>query len=301
MERHIVRVDNQTFLLGLDELYREAMKRHEQAELLEYARKLCADLQVEPTERPVEGYYGEDEKLTEYFLRMRALQDQPGTRVPEVRERAALERLREVTSSRLYGRKPMGDGLFPAGMDALSEALKSTPMGEWSIPNLTSRAYAIAKGDDDFSLVALAALARDPLVLTALRESVVLYAAVFAGAAPVEKDYVWVVDPEIAARAAKFVDTFNALFSESLPCPVADNARVYHDSARPWKIEGRCVRIGIDDSTVPNRHYHWAIKYATYNPVVEEFWKEEIWTSDRYMAHRFPEQYSWTVKDRNNG
>jgi len=301
MERHIVRVDNQTFLLGLDELYREAMKQHEQAELLECARKLCADLQVEPTERPVEGYYGEDEKLTEYFLRMRALQDQSGRRAPEVRERAALERLREVTSSRLYGRRTLGDGLFPAGMDALTEALKGTPMNEWSIANLTARAYEMARESDDYSLVALAALARDPLVLTALRESVVLYAGVWCGSAPVEKEYLWEVDPEIAARAAKFVDTFNALFAESLPSPVADNARIYHDSARPWKIEGRCVRIGIDDSTIPNRHYHWAIKYATYNPVVEEFWKEEIWTSDRYMADRFPEEHSWISQDRKNG
>jgi len=289
MERHTVRVDNQTFLLGLDELYREAMKRHERAELLECAKTLCADLQVIPTERPVEGYYGEDAELTEYFLHMRALQDQPGARAREVRERAALERLREVTSSRLYGRRLLGEGLFPAGMDALSEAFEATPMGEWSIENLTSRAYEIASDGDDYSLVALAALARDPLVLTALRESVVLYAGVVFGAAPVEKDYVWEVDPEIAARAAKFVDTFNALFNDSLPSPIADNARIYHNAARPWNLEGRCVRIGIDDSTIPNRHYHWAIKYASYNPVVVEFWDTAIWTSDRYGASRFPQ------------
>ena len=288
MNTHIIRVDNQTFLLGLDRLYREAVKRHERSELLECAKRLCADLQVKPTARPVEGYYGEDAELTEYFLLMRALQEQPGERAGEVRETEALERLRQVTSSRLYGRMVSGPGLFPAGVDPLSEALIQTPVGEWSIPNLTSQAHEIARESDDYSLVALAALARDPVALTALRESVVLYAAAVFGAAPVKKEYVWEVDPEIATRAVKFVETFNALFDENLPSPVADNAAVYAGAAELSRVASRCVRIGYENSTGQTRHYHWAINRTTGGLVAEEFWDTEIWTTRRYADSRLP-------------
>jgi hypothetical protein len=64
-ETHIV--DNRVFLLGLDNHYRELMKDHEREELLLCARRVAAALQVKPADVPVEGYYAEHPKLTEYF------------------------------------------------------------------------------------------------------------------------------------------------------------------------------------------------------------------------------------------
>jgi len=58
-------VDNRVFLLGLDKLYRDAMKRHERGELLACARRVAAPLHETPADVPVEGYYAEDEQLTE--------------------------------------------------------------------------------------------------------------------------------------------------------------------------------------------------------------------------------------------
>lgn len=52
-ERRIV--DNRTFLLGLDKLYRDAMKRHERGELLHCARRVAVALQVAPAAGPVAG------------------------------------------------------------------------------------------------------------------------------------------------------------------------------------------------------------------------------------------------------
>jgi hypothetical protein len=63
-------VDDRTFLLGLDELYRSAMKKHERDELLGCARTLSTALGIAPADVPVEGYYSEDEMLSEYFRRM---------------------------------------------------------------------------------------------------------------------------------------------------------------------------------------------------------------------------------------
>lgn len=68
-------VNNRVFLLGLDELYRESMKTHERHELLICARETADALSVAPADVPIEGYYTEDEDLTEYFRLVRALQD----------------------------------------------------------------------------------------------------------------------------------------------------------------------------------------------------------------------------------
>jgi hypothetical protein len=140
----------------------------------------------------------------------------------------------------------------------------------------------------DFSLVALAALSRDPVVLASLRESVVLYGMAVGGSAMwSEPEYIWEVDDIIQERASKFVETFNNLFGECLPRPSLENAKEFWMASSEWKVVGRCVRVGFDDSDSPIRHYHWAIdRDAEYRPVVRDFWDSEIWTTDRYRAER---------------
>src|SRR5262245_10918203 len=96
-------VDNRIFLLGLDELYRDAMKRHERGELLLCARRVAAALEVAPAAVPVEGYYAEDQQLTEYFLLMRALQEVSEERTQVVAALPEFQRLLDVTSAPLYG------------------------------------------------------------------------------------------------------------------------------------------------------------------------------------------------------
>lgn len=71
-ERRIL--DNRTFLLGLDYLYRNLMKDHERGELLVCARLVAATLRVAPADVAVEGYYAENKQLTEYFRLIRTLQ-----------------------------------------------------------------------------------------------------------------------------------------------------------------------------------------------------------------------------------
>src|SRR5262249_23323088 len=141
---------------------------------------------------------------------------------------------------------------------------------EWTVENLTKWAYECAVESPDFSLVALAALSRDPVVLTALRESVVLYAMAVGGSAlRGAPEYVWEVDEIIQQRAAQFVETFNNLFGECLPRPAPENAKEFWIASSEWKVIGRCVRVGFDDSVRPIRHYHWAIdRDAKYRPVV---------------------------------
>ena len=181
------------------------MKEQERGELLSCARGVASILEVLPAEVPIEGYYSEDHYLSTYFRLMRALQGVPLERAPEVEKLPQFLRLLDVTSSPIFGR-PVRKHLLPTGRDPLSAALKLTALEEttWTVPSLIPLAARIAEETDDFSLVGLAARAKDPVVLAALRESVVLYAEIITGefqSAFRRPTYVWRVDPELAAAA----------------------------------------------------------------------------------------------------
>ncbi|WP_010468899.1 hypothetical protein [Acaryochloris sp. CCMEE 5410] len=277
-------VTNRVFVLGLDELYREAMKCHERTELLQCAEEVASVLSLAPGNVPVEGYYTESPELTRYFQLVRTLQNVPQEREAEVSDVKSFQRLKQVTGSLIFGTPADQRYLLPTGKDALSIAMKQT-FPAWTIANLTAETFHIAIDSDDYSLVAIAALSKDPVVLAACRESVVLYAFAVAGSAHIseEPEYLWQVDPLIEQRATKFVRTFNQLFNESLPEPTSKHAREYFVACCEWKLVGRCVHIGFDDSSKPVRHYHWAIKRGTdYQLTVEEFWDNELWTTQRY-------------------
>lgn len=274
-------VDNRVFLLGLDDLVRTVMKHYESTELLDAAESTATSLSIQAADVPVEGYYSEDARLTRYFLLMRALQGVPAHRAREVFHLAGFQRLKQITGSPIFGEPGGGNSLFPAGKDCLSIALEQT-FPDWNIPTITARAYDIAVESNDFSLVSLAALSRDSVVLAALRETVVLYALAMGGAAMThEPVYVWTVDNQLANRAARFVQEFNELFDVNLPAPIPDHAREFWCACELWKVLGRCVRIGFDDRVPPTRHYHWAISSSM---TVEEFWDTELWTTEQYRS-----------------
>ncbi len=260
---------------------------HERDELLACARKVAAALGVKAADVPVEGYYADDPELTEYFRLLRALQNVGGARISKVAALLEFQRLTEVTGSAIYGRPVRNGKLLPVGRDALSQALIATAP-EWTVAGLIAMAHAVAQETDDISLVALAALSQDPVVLAALRESVVLYAEWVVGSPPGIQPkivYVWQVDDELADRAGRFVKTFNALFDEDLPAPGPDNAARYWTAHDEDSIVGRCVRLGHDDSRVPLQYYHWGIcRRADGELTVHDFWDPEIWTTERYRA-----------------
>jgi hypothetical protein len=282
-------VDDRSFLLGLDELYRTAMKEHERNELLRCARRVADALRIQAADVPIEGYYSEHPDLATYFGLMRALQAEPATRTAEVEALSEFRRLLEVTSSRIFGRpvfKTLEEEdpyLLPRARDPVSETLNSaaTP-NEWTVARVTTTASALAEKNDDYSLVGLACRARDSVVIAALRESVVLYAEIgrVTSAMGARPKYVWRVNPTLAAAAQRFIDAFNALFGPELPPAKAAFAHIF--GRQQPHITGRCVRLG-QTTDGPPAYYHWAVvqdrdgEYA-----VHEFWSPEIWTTERY-------------------
>lgn len=289
MRTETIRVDNRVFLLGLDELCRGAVQGHEAGELRSCASNVCQALDLQIEEVPVEGYYAETPELTDYFRMVRTIQSTSRERRREVENLKSYQRLVAVTSSAIYGKPSESDSLLPAGMDPLSRALEELAPS-WSLEPLARRAREIARSSDDVSLVGLAAMIGDNVVLTALRESVVLYAAFLVGgiAEPVKYEYLWEVDPELAERAAHFVQTFNNLFSEKLPEPRAKNAEEYWLNASLSDVSGRCVRLGFDATTSPIQHYHWGVRPGPDGDFVEDFWQPEIWTTERYSQSLDP-------------
>jgi hypothetical protein len=279
-------VDDRVFLRGLDQMYRDAVMLHERGELLRAARAVAEKLGVRPADVAAEGYYAKDEKLTEYFRLLHALQHEPKSRTAEVESMKEFRRVLAVTSSPLNGAPSNRDErLLPTGRDPLTIVLNLE--GDWSLHRIIDLAHREASENDDCSLVALACLTHDAVLLTALRESVVLYGerAHFLPPHPEPmSNYVWRVSPEIARRGARFVSLFNALFGEELPEPVAENAAEFYEPGKSWNPSGRCVCIGQTGSD-PVKYYHWAIvSNADGSFSVEEFWDEELWSTGQYRA-----------------
>jgi hypothetical protein len=196
------------------------------------------------------------------------------------------QRLRDVLSAPLFGQPQYNFTLLPTGCDALTLVLRDT-FPNWTVASLTAAAYHKVLETDEISLVGLAARIRDSVVLTALRESVVLYASLALGCpfSYTQPQYLWAVDKDLAQHARRFIDTFNLLFDEELPPPDPAQAERYWIAYENNEILGRCVRLGYDDSVLPVRHYHWAICKTTRGEfVVQEFWKPELWTTSRYLS-----------------
>ncbi|RPH99197.1 MAG: hypothetical protein EHM72_11805 [Calditrichaeota bacterium] len=241
---------------------------------------------MRPDNVPVEGYYHETSQLTEYFLSIRTLQNLNQDRLPTVADLPEFQRLTQVLASPLFGILVPSERLLPLIKDPLTIALEKT-FPDWTVPNLTASAHAIAREGQDISLVGLGAWMKNEVILAALRESIVLYAGFFLGAAkhPPKPRYIWHVDKELVERANLFIITFNRLMKEKIPRADPQNAQAYWEAGDQNFIIGRCVRLGGDDSVSPTRYYHWAIRRSHGNALmVHDFWHHEVWTTERYQS-----------------
>jgi hypothetical protein len=278
-------VDDRVLVLGLDELYRDSAKRAEATELLGCARRVAADLCVgAAVDSPIEGYYGESHELTEYFQLMRALQATPHAREAQVKALPEYQRLLEFASSPHLGLPTRGNGLLPVARDSLSAALLAT-RPDWSVPKLVEAAAREAESSNDFSLVGMAARMRDPVLLAAVRETVVLYAEVaLAIGLPDQREpaYVWRVSPALVELAQRFVSTANAALHAQIPIPEPASAEAYWAAFSRNEIVGRCVRIGYDEHDKRQQHYHWAIRQQGDVLQVHDFWDLRHWTTTMY-------------------
>ena len=262
------------------------MREHEEGELLDCARDLVNTYNIDIQEVPIEGYYYETEKLAEYFKIIRTLQN---TKIddPGLSESQSYQRLYQVYNAPMHGLdKAIEEGVLPKNEEVLYKALNQ--VRPWQQESLVEASYEIAVNSEEYSLTALAALTKDVVVLAATRETTVLLNLLAAGGIPEEPPqyiFKWEVDTLLEQRAQKFVSDFNRLFNESLPMPCSGNAEAYYSSDNIFKAIGRCVCIGIDPET--NLYYHWAIAEKNYEVIVNEFWDNELRTTEWYKSKMY--------------
>ncbi len=286
---HEVVVNDRMLVIGLDYLYREAMKQFEAGKLLPCAESVAKRLGVQPAEVPIEGYYTESPALKTYFKTMRALQNAHESQGTIVRDLHEFKFIIHVLESGLFG-EPVYEGkLIPVGRDPLSKALQQNAGIAWNIPVLVESAYQFAARSNDFSLVGLAARTHDPVVLTALRESVVLYAELghFGMTEEPEYRYLWRVSRGMAEAVNTFIRKFNKITGHQLPFAVEENAVFFAKAFSDNEIIGRCVRIGDSGAGNPP-YYHWAIYITDWRDPntlhVEDFWHQEVITTEKYRS-----------------
>lgn len=291
-------VDNRVLILGIDEIYRKYMKEFESTFLLPQVEVVAEKLNVKETDVPVEGYYGEHKTLTRYFKLMRALQDMDESSKPSVENMPEFQAVWKITNSPIFG-KPQNKGkLLPQGRDPLSQAMDDTKETGWESQKIIGRAYEVAMETDDISLVGLAVRIKDSVVITALRESVILYAEKmelgYIQGPPVE--YIWKVDDEFAEVANRFIEEFNKILpkdsylSNGIPKAEYQNAEQFYSAHQDDEILGRCANLGYDRST-PRLHYHWAITQQNDQFMLDEFWSPKLWTTDEYRTKQ--EELGW--------
>lgn len=196
---------------------------------------------------------------------------------------ADCDELNDVPATRVMPRSLQKASAGDAQCSTPKRSSIQSPNG--TVARLTAAAYNTALETDDFSLVGLAARVKDAVVLTAARESVVLYAESLGSAFRPRSKYVWTVDEDLAQHARRFIDAFNTLFGEKLPPPDQTQAeRYWHAYTMPMKSL-TVVRLGYDDGVLPTRHYHWGICRTVDEELeVQDFWKPEVWTTTRYSS-----------------
>ncbi len=282
-------VDNRTFLLGLDELYRTAVKRYEQETLLPHARTLTDLLQVIPTKCPIEGYYAETPELTEYFYLVRAMQSLPAISPPDVYAPVSYQVLSAFMRSPIFGPFHESDGLLPRSHDSLFLALRETAPN-WSLNRVIHTAQQVAHANDDISMVGLAARSGDSVALTALYESTVMREEIthFGFETSPHTPYVWMVDDELVESAQRFIAALNMFIPNALPTAAPEHAATFFKAFLNNDVIGRCVRIGTT-TACHNRHYYWALCAATdydgrVSIDVDIFWSDQLWTTTMYRT-----------------
>jgi len=277
-------IDDQAFVVGLSELFRQQMKRYETTHLLPLAESVCAYLGLSPAAAPVEGYYTESAELEKFFQLIRTLQD------AEIREifpgpTDAICRLRNVLNSPAMGRVESDDRLLSRSTSPFGEALQI--LSSWSIEGLCEQAQQLVTRNDS-GLLAVAAATGDPVALCVARESMALMADVELAEMQLP-EFVWEVSAHVAEVADRFVSNLAKTTGIVLPTPAATSSYAYGQAFKEAELVGRCILVG-EQFGKPYPYYHWHIDLHDGRPKVKDFWSSSVWTTAMLRNEPFDER-----------
>jgi len=278
-------VNDFEFIIGLDSFYREKMKKYEVKILLPLIKEIFQNIDIQKKNFPIEGYYYENEDLTEYFNYVKTLKTLNNDYKPKIENMQGYKKLLNILCSGLYGNYYFNESILPITKDPIYRTLENLSFDNWKSEKIIKTAFSIIKEENDFSIISLGIIKKDPIILTALRESVALYSDIFVGSAPnltvkYEYKYIWNVSNEIQNKANNIIEIFNGICPYKIPIAEEKNVKKYYDEYVSNPINIRCIRIGIDNI---GKNYHWAIintDYLKRNYKFKEFWDSKFWTTE---------------------
>jgi hypothetical protein len=273
-------------ILALDAFYRHRMQKYETEDLLPLVIEIFQKLGISPDKFPIEGYYYESEKLESYFNYIKTFQQVSIKHKEDLQNMLGYKKLTELYCSGLYGKYEYKDNILPQVKDPVYYAMESLSTEKWNVKNILDMAYTIINDIGNTTIIGLGILLKNPVIVTALRESVVLFPEFYTAGDPdftikyINK-YIWNVSKEIEKLANTIIEIFNGICPYKIPNATEINAELYYKEFTSNPIDIRCVRIGYDN--LSGQNYHWAIKnqeYLTSNYKFMEFWDEKLWTTE---------------------
>jgi len=279
-------IGDREVILGLDYLYRNSMKMHERKTLLPCADTLVKKLSIPIEDVPIEGYYSETPELTYYFKLIKSLQNVNIVRRSEISDMKEYQKLLEVFGSPIYGESNFENSIFPHAVDPISTSLKKFSPAWWKAVSIINEAYENIKDSNNFSLTGIGILTKDPVVITALRESAVLFLSVERASPETPKyQYIWSVSSNIENLINMFIYEFNKFIPYKILYANKNNSEYFYNAYEENRLIGRCVCIGKDNSL--NKYYHWAINKKDSSDELNfvEFWDDKIWTTEQYRLN----------------
>ncbi len=303
-------VDNLTFFRIVDKLVREAMQQVE-TEMLPVAQQALKESGLSLQEHPVEGYYGKTPALTLYFNHIRTLQLNFSENIGD-----AIRKLHDFYTNEVFGLGQAvrtainSEGVWyprePAAVispmvDPLTVAiaeLDPAPTTAYNILTIDNIASALENVELGKGLVGFGSLVDkvireksgkyNPIATTLARETTVLSAYVESLRCMPE----YKVSQQVEAQGNAVIDAYNALFKAAGSSVRIENVTKHNAFGLNNDLPemDRCVRIfNLELPGMPKEFYHWAVGEKDYKPVVIDFWRKEVVTTD--MFKQAPEQY----------
>lgn len=218
----IVITDTDYFAM-LDNQIRDKWASFEVKHLLPIVESILDGMEIR--EYPIEGYYYKTEKLSRYFTLVRNLQENESL-VGKVNANSEyFVGIKAILGNPLFGQweSEKNDFLGKKTLvrrrwDSLAKTLEFLNDGSahpWSVEKVMENIGLFST--IGFSLVDLAALIKDPALLTCGAETNSLYrgAVYISGCAFIEERYIWGVSNEVEKLGSRIINEYNSIISDS--------------------------------------------------------------------------------------
>lgn len=278
-------VNDFEFIIGLDGFYRKNMMKYESKIIFPLLNDMIKELNIELENFHIEGYYCKTKILSKYFTIVQNLKKIDIEKINLFEKYSGYNKLIEIFCSGLFGEYKYSDKIIPSIKDSINIALKNISKAQYNFKIILDYAFELLQDKQSLTLVELGILLKNPIIVTALCESTVLYREVeMLGTIIPKYEYIWNVSKKIEEEGNRIIETFNKICPYKIPICNENNVKKYFNEFIDNEINYRCVRLAIDEN---GKNYHWAIKWNRINKNYEfkEFWDEKLWTTEDYKKN----------------